>query len=88
MLAALEERPPRVVLALLAGSRSSLAAATGSLAVLGPEATLRRGYAIVRRASDGALVREPDAAPPGTTLVISLQAGGIAATSTGPSAER
>jgi exodeoxyribonuclease VII large subunit len=83
-LAALENRPRRVVLARLAGSRSALSSSTGSLAVLGPEATLRRGYAIVRRAVDGALVREASAAPAGTALVISLESGRVAATSDGP----
>ncbi len=83
-LAALGQRPRRVVLAGLAASRSALSASTGSLAVLGPEATLRRGYAIVRRAADGALVREAGAAPAGTGLVISLESGRIAATSDGP----
>jgi exodeoxyribonuclease VII large subunit len=83
-LALLDQRPRRVVLARLAGARAGLAAATGSLAVLGPEATLRRGYAIVRRAADGALVRDPAAAPAGSSLVISLEAGALAATSHGP----
>jgi exodeoxyribonuclease VII large subunit len=83
-LRGLNERPRRVVLASLAGARAGLAAATGSLAVLGPDATLRRGYAIVRRAADGALVREAGAAPSGTRLVISFEAGVLAATSDGP----
>ena len=34
--------------------------------VLGPQATLDRGYAIVRRAGDGAIVRDPAEAPAGT----------------------
>jgi exodeoxyribonuclease VII large subunit len=83
-LKVLEERPRRAVLASLAGARAGLAATTGSLAALGPEATLRRGYAIVRRASDGALVREPSVASRGTRLVISLETGALAATSDGP----
>ncbi len=82
-LAALEDRPRRVVLARLAGARSALATVTGSLTVLGPEATLRRGYAIVRRTQDGALVRDAASAPAGTALVISLETGAIAATSDG-----
>ena len=39
------------------GRRSTRRAA--ALAVLGPQATLERGYAIVRRAADGAIVRRP-----------------------------
>ena len=52
--------------------------------VLGPQATLDRGYAIVRRRGDGAIVRRPDDAAAGTTLRISLADGTLAATSDGP----
>ncbi len=40
-------------------ARSSLGSAAAALAVLGPQATLDRGYAIVRRADDGRIVRDP-----------------------------
>jgi exodeoxyribonuclease VII large subunit len=63
---------------------SGLASASASLAALGPQATLERGYAIVRRAGDGAILRDPAAAPAGTPLVVALAAGTLAATSQGP----
>ncbi len=40
-------------------ARTGLTAAVAALDVLGPQATLDRGYAIVRRADDGAIVRDP-----------------------------
>ncbi len=52
-----------------AGSgRGTVDAAGAALAVLGPEATLERGYAIVRRTRDGRIVREPAEAPAGERL--------------------
>jgi exodeoxyribonuclease VII large subunit len=59
--------------------RARLDAARGALAVLGPEATLGRGYAIVHRAVDGAIVREPAEAPAGTALRLRVARGEIAA---------
>jgi exodeoxyribonuclease VII large subunit len=59
--------------------RSALEAASGALAVLGPQATLDRGYAIVRRTSDGAVVRAPDEAPAGTALTLRVAHGDIGA---------
>jgi exodeoxyribonuclease VII large subunit len=53
------------------------------LAVLGPQATLDRGYAIVRRSDDGAIVREPLEAPAGTSLRLRIARGEIAAISAG-----
>ena len=52
--------------ARLARARSSLEGSAGALAVLGPQATLNRGYAIVRRRADARIVREPAEAPAGT----------------------
>jgi exodeoxyribonuclease VII large subunit len=83
-LGALGERPGRIVTARLGASAAGLAAAGAALAALAPEATLRRGYAIVRRTSDGAILREPAAAPRGERLSIALAAGSLAATSDGP----
>jgi len=60
-----------------AGAR--LDATRGSLAALGPEATLARGYAIVRRAEDESIVRDPAQAPPGTVLHIRVAAGELGA---------
>jgi exodeoxyribonuclease VII large subunit len=83
-LEGLGARAPRVVEARLGAAGTALAAARASLAALGPQATLDRGYAIVRRAGDGAIVRRPDDAPAGTGLRLSLADGSIAATSDGP----
>ncbi len=80
----LRARGPRVVEARLAAASGGLAAAGASLAALGPQATLERGYAIVRRAGDGVILRDPASAPSGTPLVVALAAGSLAATSRGP----
>jgi exodeoxyribonuclease VII large subunit len=71
---------PRPLLARLINARSTLAAAASALAVLDPQATLERGYAIVRRAADERILRTPDEAPPGTSLAIRLAAGDLPAT--------
>ena len=64
----------------VATSRASLGAAGVALAVLGPQATLDRGYAIVQRAVDGAIVRDPTEAPPGTRLGLRVARGELPAT--------
>ncbi len=64
----------------LAVARSSLDAASSALGVLGPQATLDRGYAIVRRAEDDVVVRDPLAAVPGTRLRLRVARGEIPAT--------
>jgi exodeoxyribonuclease VII large subunit len=71
-------RHPRVA-TRRAAARAGLDATRGSLAALDPGATLARGYAIVRRASDGAIVRAPDEAPTGTALRLRVARGEIAA---------
>jgi exodeoxyribonuclease VII large subunit len=71
---------PRLTAARLAGARSSVDASAAALAVLGPAATLERGYAIVRRSPDGAIVRDPAEAPAGSPLRIRVARGEIAAT--------
>ena len=68
----------------LAAARACLDATRGSLAALDPGATLARGYAIVRRAADGAVVREPGQAPPGTALRLRVARGEIAARAEDP----
>ncbi len=64
----------------LAGSRGALASTSAALAVLGPQATLDRGYAIVRIAADGRIVRRPDDAPAGTHLALRVAGGDLPAT--------
>jgi exodeoxyribonuclease VII large subunit len=71
---------PRPILARLLAARSTLDAAASALAVLDPQATLERGYAIVRRTSDERILRDPAEAPAGTSLAIRLAAGELPAT--------
>jgi len=59
--------------------RGRLAAASAALGALGPEATLARGYAIVRRSEDGAIIRDPAETPPGTRLRLRVALGELAA---------
>jgi exodeoxyribonuclease VII large subunit len=71
---------PRLTAATLATARADLDASAAAIAVLGPQATLDRGYAIVRRRTDGAVVREPADAPARTGLDIRVADGTVAAT--------
>lgn len=74
-----QETLPRLTAARLARARAGLEASTAALAVLGPQATLDRGYAIVRRAGDGAVVRAPDDSPAGTHLRLRVARGELGA---------
>jgi exodeoxyribonuclease VII large subunit len=67
----------------LRNGRGRLASAGAALGALGPEATLARGYAIVRRVDDGAIVRDPAESPPGTRLRLRVARGEIAARAEG-----
>ncbi|TAL06873.1 MAG: exodeoxyribonuclease VII large subunit [Chloroflexota bacterium] len=69
------ERLPAVVAQRLADGVTQLAAAGAALRSLGPQATLERGYAIVRRTADGAVVRDPADAGPGTALAVRVARG-------------
>ncbi|HET7702237.1 MAG TPA: exodeoxyribonuclease VII large subunit [Candidatus Limnocylindrales bacterium] len=84
-LAAAATRP---VLARLLAARATLDASASALAVLDPQATLARGYAIVRRTADDRILRAPGEAPPGTALAIRLAGGDLPATAgdSGPGA--
>jgi exodeoxyribonuclease VII large subunit len=80
-------------LPVLAGARLSRARAAldtqgAALGVLGPQATLDRGYAIVRRTADGTIVRDPAEAAAGTPLRVRLARGELAARSDGPAEDR
>lgn len=59
--------------------RAAVAAAGAALAALGPVATLERGFAIVTRAADGRIVRDPAEAPPATRLRIRVARGSFGA---------
>ena len=67
-----------------ASARTELATAGAALSVLGPQATLERGYAIVRRSADGAIVRDPAEAPARTRLDVRVAHGELPATVDGP----
>lgn len=71
----------------VARARAGLATASAALAVLGPQATLDRGYAIVRRLPDGAIVRAPTEAPRGTPLTIRVATGELPAVAGEPPTE-
>ncbi len=67
--------------ARLALGRGGLERNFASLTALGPQATLDRGYAVVRRRSDSRIVRAPDEAPAGQRLIVQVARGEFAATS-------
>jgi exodeoxyribonuclease VII large subunit len=71
---------PRLRASRLAAARSAIDASSAALAVLGPNATLERGYAIVRRSLDGAIVRDPADAPAGSSLRVRVARGEVSAT--------
>ena len=71
---------PVVAAARVAKGRAALETAGAALVVLGPQATLDRGYAIVRRSADGTVLRHPAEAPAGERLAIRLAAGDLSAT--------
>ena len=71
---------PVLASAALGRRRAVLAEAAAALGVLGPQATLDRGYAIVRRTADGVVVRQPTEAPAGTALSLRLAGGELPAT--------
>jgi exonuclease VII large subunit len=63
----------------LAAGRSGFEAAAAGLAALAPQATLDRGYAIVRLASDGAVVRAPEDVPADAAVEVTVARGSFAA---------
>jgi exodeoxyribonuclease VII large subunit len=76
---ALSRRLEPAVAARVASDRASLERLETALAALAPQATLERGYAIVRRAADGVVVREPSEAPAGELLAVRVARGQMAA---------
>jgi exodeoxyribonuclease VII large subunit len=71
---------PRLTAARLAAADAALRTSATALAVLGPQATLDRGYAIVRRRPDGPIVRSAAEAPVGSGLDIRVAKGSLGAT--------
>ncbi|MFP5341539.1 MAG: exodeoxyribonuclease VII large subunit [Candidatus Limnocylindria bacterium] len=72
------EALPRLVATRVAAARSAVDGARTALTVLGPGATLERGYAIVR-AADGTIVRDAAAVAPGDALAIRVARGELGA---------
>jgi exodeoxyribonuclease VII large subunit len=71
---------PQLASARLRQARTGLETAAAALAVLDPQATLDRGYAIVRQSAGGVIIREPAEAPAGTVLAIRVARGELQAT--------
>jgi exodeoxyribonuclease VII large subunit len=78
--ARLVEALPNLASRLLGERRATLAEAAAALAVLGPQATLERGYAIVRKASDQSIVRDPAEVRAGSRLRVRVAHGEFPAT--------
>lgn len=71
-----------------AAARGRLEGLAGRLESLSPLAVLARGYAIVRRVADGAVVRAPEDVAPGDALAIRVARGEIAARAEGAGPRR
>ncbi len=80
----LAHRLAPAVAAALATRRVALERGSATLTALAPQATLERGYAIVRRRDDALIVRAPAEAPAGAGLTITVAGGDVAATVDGP----
>jgi exodeoxyribonuclease VII large subunit len=61
------------------GLKRDVATLEAKLTALNPADTLRRGYAVVRRASDGTVLTTPNQVDDGTSLDITLSGGAIGA---------
>ena len=83
----LASRAPRAVEVRLQRASAGLAAATASLAALGPGATLERGYAIVRARPGRRDPARSGGRARGHALRVTLAGGTLAATSDGPGGE-
>jgi exodeoxyribonuclease VII large subunit len=79
-IAGLRQRADRVFGHRIDRAEAHIEATTGRLRALSPAATLQRGYAIVQRATDDHVVREPDEVEPGDALRVRIAGGEIAAT--------
>jgi exodeoxyribonuclease VII large subunit len=77
---ALHQRADRVFGHRLERADTDLSHTLARLRALSPAATLDRGYAIVQRRSDGAVLRGPADAKPGDALRVRLSGGELGAT--------
>jgi exodeoxyribonuclease VII large subunit len=71
----LTERAGRAIRHQIAVRRERLAGLAGRLEGVSPLATLERGYAIVRRAADGLIVRSPAQVAVGDALRVRVRDG-------------
>jgi exodeoxyribonuclease VII large subunit len=71
---------PNLASSLIGHRRAALAEAGAALTVLGPQATLERGYGIVRRSSDDSIVRDPAEVSAGSRLRVRVARGEFPAT--------
>ncbi len=65
--------------AVLSAASGELGALVAGVRALSPQATLVRGYAVVQRSRDGAVVRSPEEVEPDEELVLRLARGRLAA---------
>ena len=63
--------------ARLATAEADLAHSRARVAALSPAATLQRGYAVVQKAADGTVVRDPADAADGDALRLRVAGGSI-----------
>ena len=68
---------------IITSHRQQIGAAGGALEILNPRRTLGRGYAIVKRVSDGAIVTSALDTTPGDPLITELRRGSVSRTVTG-----
>ncbi|HVU73008.1 MAG TPA: exodeoxyribonuclease VII large subunit [Mycobacteriales bacterium] len=77
----LRARADRCVRTAYESAVASLAHASAQVRALSPQATLDRGYAVVQRREDDAVVRDPAEAPDGTALRLRVAGGEVPARS-------
>ena len=80
---ALLHRLQRLGTSTIALHRQQVGSAAGALEILNPRRTLGRGYAIVKRVSDGTIVTSAAATTPGDSLITELRRGSFSSTVTG-----
>jgi exodeoxyribonuclease VII large subunit len=68
---------------IITSHRQQIGAAGGALEILNPRRTLGRGYAIVKRVSDGTIVTSALDTTPGDSLITELRRGSVNSTVTG-----
>ena len=67
--------------------RQQVGTSEGALGILNPRRTLGRGYAIVKRLTDGTIVTSAADTTPGDALITELRQGSVSSTVTGISTD-